>query len=343
MESFSESYKSAGVDVQAGYESVELIKKHIQTTKTAGVLTDIGAFSGAFKPDLTGIEEPVLISGTDGVGTKLKLAFLTDKHDTVGIDCVAMCVNDIICAGAKPLFFLDYIALGKNVPTKVEKIVSGIAKGCVMSGAALVGGETAEMPGFYPEDEYDLAGFAVGIADRKNMIDGKDLKVGDKIIGLSSSGVHSNGFSLVRKIFDINADNINIKIPQLGKSLGEELLTPTRIYVKSVLAVKSKIKIHAMSHITGGGFYENVPRMLTDKLNAKIYKEKLDIKPIFNLIAEKGINEHDMFNTFNMGTGFMICVTKEDVKSALEILIDNGEQARVIGEITEGEGKVQIC
>ena len=343
MESFSESYKSAGVDVQAGYESVELIKKHIQTTKTAGVLTDIGAFSGAFKPDLTGIEEPVLISGTDGVGTKLKLAFLTDKHDTVGIDCVAMCVNDIICAGAKPLFFLDYIALGKNVPTKVEKIVSGIAKGCVMSGAALVGGETAEMPGFYPEDEYDLAGFAVGIADRKNMIDGKDLKVGDKIIGLSSSGVHSNGFSLVRKIFDINANNINIKIPQLGKSLGEELLTPTRIYVKSVLAVMSNMKIHAMSHITGGGFYENVPRMLTDKLNAKIYKEKLDIKPIFNLIAKKGINEHDMFNTFNMGTGFMICVSKEDVKSALEILIDNGEQARVIGEITEGEGKVQIC
>ncbi|MDO5014938.1 MAG: phosphoribosylformylglycinamidine cyclo-ligase [Clostridia bacterium] len=343
MESFSDSYKSAGVDVEAGYESVELIKKHIKKTNTKGVLTDIGAFSGAFRPDLTGMEEPVLISGTDGVGTKLKIAFLMDKHNTVGIDCVAMCVNDIICAGAKPLFFLDYIALGKNIPTKVEQIVSGIAEGCSMSGAALVGGETAEMPGFYPEDEYDLAGFAVGIADKKKMIDSKNLQAGDKIIGLSSSGVHSNGFSLVRKIFDVNADNLKKEVAELGKTLGEELLTPTKIYVKSVLALINQVEVHSMSHITGGGFYENVPRMLNDKLSAKIYKNKLDIKPIFNLIASKGINEHDMFNTFNMGTGFMICVADEDVEKSLSILSENGEEARVIGEIINGDGKVEIC
>ena len=320
--SFSESYKAAGVDVTAGYKSVELMKKHVARTKIDGVISGIGGFGGLFAPDFKDMEEPVLVSGTDGVGTKIKLAFLLDKHDTIGIDAVAMCVNDVICCGAKPLFFLDYIAIGKNYPEKVAEIVSGIAEGCVQSGCALIGGETAEHPGLMPVDEYDVAGFSVGIADKPKMIDGSKLCEGDVLLGLRSSGVHSNGFSLVRKIFDINEETINAEYPELDKTLGETLLTPTKIYVKPLLALMDKVDVKAVSHITGGGFYENIPRMLTDGLSAKIKKDNIPVLPIFKLMQRVGnIPEHDMFNTFNMGVGMIIAVAKEDAdKKAKEII-----------------------
>ena len=319
--SFSESYKAAGVDVTAGYKSVELMKKHVARTKIDGVISGIGGFGGLFAPDFKDMEEPVLVSGTDGVGTKIKLAFLLDKHDTIGIDAVAMCVNDVICCGAKPLFFLDYIAIGKNYPEKVAEIVSGIAEGCVQSGCALIGGETAEHPGLMPVDEYDVAGFSVGIADKPKMIDGSKLCEGDVLLGLRSSGVHSNGFSLVRKIFDINEETINAEYPELDKTLGETLLTPTKIYVKPLLALMDKVDVKAVSHITGGGFYENIPRMLTDGLSAKIKKDNIPVLPIFKLMQRVGnIPEHDMFNTFNMGVGMIIAVAKEDADKALEVI-----------------------
>ena len=341
MKSFSESYKAAGVDITAGYKAVDLMKEHIAKTKTSGVISGIGGFGGLFGLDLSGIKNPVLVSGTDGVGTKLKMAFLMDKHDTVGIDCVAMCVNDIICCGAKPLFFLDYIAVGKNVPEKVASIVSGVADGCVQSGCALIGGETAEMPGFYPEDEYDLAGFSVGIADKDKLLDNSAVKEGDVIIGLKSSGVHSNGFSLVRKIFDINEETINAEYPELDKTLGETLLTPTKIYVKPLLALMEKVDVKAVSHITGGGFYENIPRMLTDGLSAKIKKDNIPVLPIFKLMQRVGnIPEHDMFNTFNMGVGMIIAVAKENADKALEVLAANGEDAVVLGEVISGNDGV---
>ncbi|MEF2920760.1 MAG: phosphoribosylformylglycinamidine cyclo-ligase [Acutalibacteraceae bacterium] len=341
MKSFSESYKAAGVDVTAGYKSVELMKKHIAKTNVDGVLSGIGGFGGLFAPNLTGMEEPVLVSGTDGVGTKLKLAFLLDKHDTIGIDCVAMCVNDVVCGGAKPLFFLDYMALGKNVPEKVAEIVSGVAEGCVQAGCALVGGETAEMPGFYPIDEYDLAGFSVGIVDKKNIIDGSQLQAGNVLIGLASSGVHSNGFSLVRKVFDINETTIHNTYDELDKPLGETLLTPTKIYVKPLLALIEKCDVKAVSHITGGGFYENIPRMLKDGLSAKITKSAVPVLPIFNVIQREGnISEHDMFNTFNMGVGMIIAIDKDQVDTALQVLADAGEKAFVLGEVVEGDKEV---
>ena len=341
MKSFSESYKAAGVDVTAGYKSVELMKKHIAKTNVDGVLSGIGGFGGLFAPNLTGMEEPVLVSGTDGVGTKLKLAFLLDKHDTIGIDCVAMCVNDVVCGGAKPLFFLDYMALGKNVPEKVAEIVSGVAEGCVQAGCALVGGETAEMPGFYPVDEYDLAGFSVGIVDKKKIIDGSQLQAGNVLIGLASSGVHSNGFSLVRKVFDINETTIHNTYDELDKPLGETLLTPTKIYVKPLLALIEKCDVKAVSHITGGGFYENIPRMLKDGLSAKITKSAVPVLPVFNVIQREGnISEHDMFNTFNMGVGMIIAIDKNQVDTALQVLADAGEKAFVLGEVVEGDKEV---
>ncbi len=338
--SFSESYKNAGVDITAGYKAVELMKKHIARTKTTA--DDIGGFGGLFPLDLMGIKNPVLVSGTDGVGTKLKLAFLMDKHDTVGIDCVAMCVNDVICCGAKPLFFLDYIACGKNVPEKIADIVSGIAEGCVRSGSALIGGETAEMPGFYPIDEYDLAGFSVGIVDRDKVIDKNSMKEGDIVIALKSSGVHSNGFSLVRKVFDIENADIKTPIEELGgKSLGETLLTPTKIYVKPMLALFKEITVKGVSHITGGGFYENIPRSIPNGLGAKIKKADVKVLPIFNLLQKKGnISERDMFNTFNMGVGMSVVVAKEDADRALEILKANGEDAYILGEIVKSEEKI---
>ena len=338
--SFSESYKNAGVDITAGYKAVELMKKHIARTKTTA--DDIGGFGGLFPLDLMGIKNPVLVSGTDGVGTKLKLAFLMDKHDTVGIDCVAMCVNDVICCGAKPLFFLDYIACGKNVPEKIADIVSGIAEGCVRSGSALIGGETAEMPGFYPIDEYDLAGFSVGIVDRDKVIDKNSMKEGDIVIALKSSGVHSNGFSLVRKVFDIENADIKTPLEELGgKSLGETLLTPTKIYVKPMLALFKEITVKGVSHITGGGFYENIPRSIPNGLGAKIKKADVKVLPIFNLLQKKGkISERDMFNTFNMGVGMSVVVSKEDASRALEILKANGEDAYVLGEIVKSEEKI---
>ncbi len=343
--SFSESYKAAGVDITAGYKAVELMKQHIARTMTKGAASDIGGFGGLFEMDLTGIEKPVLVSGTDGVGTKLKMAFLMDKHDTVGIDCVAMCVNDIICCGAKPLFFLDYIAVGKNYPEKVADIVSGVAEGCVQSGCALIGGETAEMPGFYPEDEYDLAGFSVGVVDKAKVLDNKAIKEGDVIIALPSSGVHSNGFSLVRKVFDV--ENADIKAPREelgGKSVGETLLTPTRIYVKPMLALFEAVKVKAVSHITGGGFYENIPRSIPKGFGAKIERAAVRVLPIFELIAKEGnIPERDMFNTFNMGVGMSIVVAKEDADKALETLKANGEDAYVIGEIIKSDESVVIC
>ena len=343
MKSFSESYKESGVDVTAGYKSVELMKKHIAKTKIDGVISGIGGFGGCFAPNLTGMEEPVLVSGTDGVGTKLKLAFLLDKHDTIGIDCVAMCVNDVVCGGAKPLFFLDYMALGKNIPEKVAEIVSGVAEGCVQAGCALVGGETAEMPGFYPVDEYDLAGFSVGIVDKKDIIDGEKLEAGDVLIGLPSSGVHSNGFSLVRKVFGIDETTINKTYDELDKPLGETLLTPTKIYVKPLLALIEKCEVKAVSHITGGGFYENIPRMLKDGMSAKITKSAVPVLPIFNIIQREGnISEHDMYNTFNMGDGMMVAVDKADVDKTLEVLKANGEDAVVLGEVFEGEDGVVI-
>ena len=345
MKSQSESYKAAGVDITAGYQAVELMKKHIARTVTAGAMSDIGGFGGLFEMDLTGITKPVLVSGTDGVGTKLKLAFLMDKHDTVGIDCVAMCVNDIICCGAKPLFFLDYIAVGKNFPEKVAAIVSGVAEGCVQSGAALIGGETAEMPGFYPEDEYDLAGFAVGVVDKDKILDNKTMEAGDVVIALPSSGVHSNGFSLVRRVFDVENADIKTPMEELGgKSLGETLLAPTKIYVKPMLALFEEVKVKAVSHITGGGLYENIPRSIPKGFGAKIDKSALRIPPIFKLLAEKGnIPERDMFNTFNMGVGMSVVVAKADAEKALEILKANGEDAYIMGEIIPSEEGVVIC
>ena len=338
----SESYAAAGVDITAGYKAVELMKSHVARTKTPGADLDIGGFGGLFVPNIAGMKKPVLVSGTDGVGTKLKMAFLMDKHDTVGIDCVAMCVNDVICCGAKPLFFLDYIACGKNVPERIAEIVSGVAEGCVQSGAALIGGETAEMPGFYPVDEYDLAGFAVGIVDEEKVLDNKSMKAGDVVIALPSSGVHSNGFSLVRKVFDV--DNADLKMPMEelgGKSVGETLLTPTKIYVKPMTALFEQIKVKGVSHITGGGFYENIPRSIPDGLGAKIEKDAVRVLPIFDLIAKVGnIPERDMFNTFNMGVGMSVVVTPEDVEKALEILKDNGEDAYVIGSIVESDDKI---
>ncbi len=343
--SFSESYAAAGVDITAGYKAVELMKTHIKRTLTAGAMSDIGGFGGLFELDLTGISKPVLVSGTDGVGTKLKLAFIMDKHDTVGIDCVAMCANDIICCGAKPLLFLDYIACGKNVPERIAEIVSGIAEGCVQSNASLIGGETAEMPGFYPIDEYDLAGFCVGVVDKDKVLDNTKMTEGDVVIALPSSGVHSNGFSLVRKVFDV--DNADIKTPVAelgGKSVGETLLTPTKIYVKPMLALFEEVTVKAVSHITGGGFYENIPRSIPDGFGAKIDKSALRILPIFDLIAKTGnIPERDMFNTFNMGVGMSIVVAKEDAEKAIEVLKANGEDAYIIGEIVAGEEKVVIC
>ena len=342
----SESYKAAGVDITAGYEAVRLMKGHIARTNIPGVLSGIGGFGGLFAPELAGMKEPVLVSGTDGVGTKLKLAFVLDKHDTVGIDCVAMCVNDIICAGARPLFFLDYVAVGKNVPERVAKIVSGVAEGCVQAGCALIGGETAEMPGFYPENEYDLAGFAVGMVDREKIIDASAVKPGDAIIGLASSGVHSNGFSLVRKIFavDIEEPSFTIHRDELGKSLGEALLTPTKIYVKPMLALMEQVTVKAVSHITGGGFYENIPRSLPQGCAAKISLDRLGIPPLFQLIQREGnIPLRDMYNTFNMGVGMSVVVDKQDAAKAVEILRAAGEDAWIMGEVVSGEGGVILC
>ena len=344
-DSRSDAYAAAGVDITAGYEAVELMKKHIARTRTPGVCSDIGGFGGMFELDLTGISRPILVSGTDGVGTKLKLAFLMDKHDTVGIDCVAMCVNDIICGGAKPLFFLDYIACGKNVPERMEAIVKGVCDGCVQSGAALIGGETAEMPGFYPEDEYDLAGYVTGVVDKDKIIDNETMEEGDVVIALPSSGVHSNGFSLVRKVFDVENADIKTPVAELGgKSIGETLLTPTRIYVKPMLALFDAITVKAVSHITGGGFYENIPRSIPEGFGAKIKRDAVRVLPIFELIAKVGnIPERDMFNTFNMGVGMSVVVKAEDADKALEILRANGEDAYVIGEIIKSDEGVVIC
>ena len=338
----SDSYAAAGVDITAGYRAVELMKQHIAKTITKGVCSDVGGFGGLFELDLEGITKPILVSGTDGVGTKLKIAFLMDKHDTVGVDCVAMCVNDIICCGAKPLFFLDYIACGKNVPERIADIVKGVCDGCVQSGAALIGGETAEMPGFYPVDEYDLAGYCTGVVDKSKIVDNSKMKEGDIIIALPSSGVHSNGFSLVRKVFDVENADIKTPLDELGgKSVGETLLTPTKIYVKPVLALLDKICAKGISHITGGGFYENIPRSIPDGLGAKIDKSAVKILPIFELIAKTGnISERDMFNTFNMGVGMSIVVAKEDADAAFSILRENGEDAYVIGEIVKSDVKV---
>ena len=340
--SFSESYKQAGVDITAGYRAVELMKKHIARTMTAGALSDIGGFGGLFELDLTGIKRPVLVSGTDGVGTKLKLAFTLDKHDTIGIDCVAMCVNDVVCCGAKPLFFLDYIACGKNVPERIADIVSGVAEGCVRAGAALIGGETAEMPGFYPVDEYDLAGFAVGVVDRDRILDNKTMKKGDVVIALPSSGAHSNGYSLIRKVFE-GEDMFAPREALGGRSLGEALLTPTEIYVKPMLALFDKARVSAVSHITGGGFYENIPRSIPSGLCAVIEKSAVRVPALFGLIAEKGgIPERDMFNTFNMGVGMSVVVAKEDEAVALASLKESGVDAYVIGEIAESDDKVKL-
>lgn len=342
MKSYSESYKEAGVDITAGYRAVELMKKHIKGTLTGGALSDIGGFGGLFELDLTGIKKPVLVSGTDGVGTKLKLAFMMDKNDTVGIDCVAMCVNDIICSGAKPLYFLDYIACGKNVPERIADIVKGVCDGCVAAGSALIGGETAEMPGFYPENEYDLAGFAVGIVDKDKIIDNKKTEVGDVLIALPSSGVHSNGFSLVRRIIEKKSLDINEKYIYLsGRTLGEALLEPTRIYVKPVLSLLEKVTVRGISHITGGGFYENIPRSIPDGLGARIDRTAVRVLPIFDIIKREGsVSEHDMFNTFNMGVGMSITVKKEDADKALSLLKEAGEDAYVIGEIVKSDEKV---
>ena len=348
MESHSKSYAEAGVDIEAGYKAVELMKAHIARTRTAGVLSDIGGFGGAFLPPVQGMKEPVLVSGTDGVGTKLKIAFLMDRHDTIGIDCVAMCVNDIICCGARPLFFLDYIACGKNIPEKMEQIVKGVAEGCVQSACALVGGETAEHPKMMPEEEYDLAGFTVGIVDKDKMIDGSTTAKGDVLIALPSSGVHSNGFSLVRKVFGIDTmtrEEIMKPVAELnGASLGETLLAPTRIYVKPVLALMDEIAVKGVSHITGGGFYENIPRSIPEGLSARIDKAALKTLPIFDLIASRGgIDEHDMFNTYNMGVGMTITVATDQADRALEVLKAQGEDAYIIGEITEDAHRVVIA
>ena len=341
--SFSESYKAAGVDITAGYKAVELMKSHIKRTMTSGVCSDIGGFGGLFK--LGKVKNPVLVSGTDGVGTKLKIAFLMDKHNTVGIDCVAMCVNDVICCGAKPLFFLDYIAVGKNFPERVASIVEGVAEGCVQAGCALIGGETAEMPGFYPVDEYDLAGFSVGVVDKKKILDNKKMVEGDVVIALPSTGVHSNGFSLVRKVFDVEKADLKTPLESLGGvSLGQALLTPTRIYVKPILELVNKVKVRAISHITGGGFYENIPRSIPDGFGAKIERSAVKVLPLFDMIAKTGgISERDMFNTFNMGVGMSVVVAKKDADKAIAILRSNGENAYIMGEIVKSDNKIEIC
>lgn len=342
--SFSESYKAAGVDITAGYKSVELMKQHIKRTLNDGCVSDIGGFGGLFQPQLTGMKNPVLVSGTDGVGTKLKIAMLLDKHDTIGIDCVAMCVNDVICCGAKPLFFLDYIACGKNIPEKIAEIVAGVAEGCVQAGCALIGGETAEHPGMMAEEDYDLAGFTVGIVDRDKVFDNKTVKSGDAIIALPSTGVHSNGFSLVRKVFDVENKDLNVYSDTLGKTIGEALLTPTKIYVKPVLALAEQVDIKAVSHITGGGFYENIPRSIPEGFTAKIDRNALRILPIFELLQKTGnIPERDMFNTYNMGVGMSLVVAADKADEALRILKANGEDAYLIGEIAEGGTGVVIA
>ncbi len=345
--SFSESYAAAGVDITAGYKAVELMKKHVARTRNEGCLDDVGGFGGCFGLNIAGMEEPVLVSGTDGVGTKLKLAILTDKHDTIGIDCVAMCVNDVICVGAKPLFFLDYIACGKNVPERIAELVAGVAEGCVQSGCALIGGETAEHPGMMPENEYDLAGFTVGVVDKKKIIDNTTMKAGDVIIALPSTGIHSNGFSLCRKVFDIDNNNPSLYVPREelgGKTVAEALLVPTKIYVKPVLALLEKVSVKGISHITGGGFYENIPRSIPDGLCANVDRSAVKVLPIFDVIAKDGnIPERDMFNTYNMGVGMSIIVAPEDVDTALEVLKANGEDAYIIGSISEGSEKIVIA
>lgn len=342
-DSHSGSYAAAGVDITAGYKSVELMKSHVARTMTSGVVTDIGGFGGLFSLDLAGMPNPVLVSGTDGVGTKLKIALLLDKHDTIGIDCVAMCVNDIICCGAKPLFFLDYIACGRNFPEKIAQIVSGVAEGCVQSGCALIGGETAEHPGMMPEDEYDLAGFSVGVVDKSKILDNSKVKPGDVLIALPSTGVHSNGFSLVRKVFDVENRDLNQYVNELGATLGETLLTPTKIYVKSILALLEKVNVKAISHITGGGFYENIPRSLPDGCGAKIEKSILRIPPIFDYLMKTGdIPERDMYNTYNMGVGMCVTVSPEDADEAVRTLRASGEEAYVMGTVTDCEG-VNLC
>jgi len=344
MKSYSESYKKAGVDVTAGYKAVELMKTHIAKTMTSGVLSGIGGFGGLFELDMTGINKPVLVSGTDGVGTKLKIAFLMDKHSTVGIDCVAMCVNDIICCGAKPQFFLDYIAVGKNYPEKIAEIVSGVAEGCVQAGCALIGGETAEMPGFYPVDEYDLAGFSVGVVDKDKILKPDTQKTGDVLIAIKSSGVHSNGFSLVRNVFTVNEQNLARHFSDLGTTLGESLLTPTKIYVKAIMNLLDNVTVKSISHITGGGFYENIPRSLPKNLAAKIERDAVQVLPIFDLIARTGnIPERDMFNTFNMGVGMIVSVDKNDADKAVAAINASGEEAYILGELVESEEGVIIC
>ena len=343
--SHSESYAAAGVDVTAGYEAVNRIKPLVESTYIPGVMGSLGGFGGLFAPNVAGMKKPVLVSGTDGVGTKLKIAFLMDKHDTVGIDCVAMCVNDIICSGASPLFFLDYVAVGKNVPSRIEAIVSGVTEGCRQAGCALIGGETAEMPGFYPEDEYDLAGFSVGLVDQENMLTGGSLQEGDLLIGLGSSGVHSNGFSLVRKVLGIDSRKaLEVHVPELGCTVGEELLKPTRIYVRAVRCLlQHGVEVKAVSHITGGGLYENVPRMMKEGLTARIQKASFPVPPIFELIQRSGdIPERDMYNTFNMGVGLIIAIPKDQVGHALDILAKAGERAYVVGSVVKGEAGVEL-
>ena len=339
-------YKSAGVDIEAGYRSVELMKQYVATTMRKEVMGGLGGFSGAFSLSaIKNMEEPVLLSGTDGVGTKLKLAFLMDRHDTVGIDCVAMCVNDVACAGGEPLFFLDYIACGKNEPEKIAQIVKGVCDGCNQAGAALIGGETAEMPGFYPIDEYDLAGFAVGVADKKDLITGEDIREGDALVGIASSGVHSNGFSLVRKVFDVNKENLAEYIPELGETLGDALLRPTKIYVRALKSVRDAgVRVKGCSHVTGGGFYENIPRMLPDGIRAKVLKESYEVPAVFRLLQKRGqIKEHMMYNTFNMGIGMVLAMDPGDVQTALKALADAGEKAYVIGSVAAGEKGVDVC
>ena len=342
--SASASYAAAGVDVTAGYKAVELMKSHVARTTIPGVISGLGGFGGLFEPDLTGINKPVLVSGTDGVGTKLKLAFLMDKHDTVGIDCVAMCANDVACSGAQPLFFLDYIACGKNVPEKIASIVAGVAEGCVQAGCVLIGGETAEMPGFYPVDEYGFAGFCVGLGDKEKIVDCGLIREGDALIGVASSGVHSNGFSLVRKVFDVSEKTIAVYYEELGATLGETLLTPTKIYVKPILELIRKVGIHGISHITGGGYYENIPRMLPDGMQAVIEKKNVPVLPIFDLIQKVGgISEHDMFNTFNMGTGLCIAVAADKADETVRVLNGTGEQAVILGQVAKGDEGVVLC
>mgnify|MGYP002528654295 CR=1 FL=1 len=342
--SHSEAYAAAGVNIEAGYEGVKLMKKHVQRTMIPGVVSDLGGFGGLFAPDLAGMKEPVLVSGTDGVGTKQRIAQLVDKHDTVGIDCVAMCVNDIICCGAKPIFFLDYIAIGKNEPEKVATLVSGVAEGCVQAGCSLIGGETAEHPGLMPEEEYDLAGFSVGVVDKDKILQPDTQKAGDVLIAIKSSGVHSNGFSLVRKVFDVNEQNLSMHFDDLGMTLGECLLTPTRIYVKAVSSLLDTVTVKSISHITGGGFYENIPRSLPKNLAAKIERNAVQVLPIFDLIKRTGdIPERDMFNTFNMGVGMIVSVDKNDADKAVAALNAAGEQAYILGELVESEEGVIIC